>query len=440
MTSIFPLFKVIPSFGLPHGSGYRKHTFLNAIKHDHWLRFESYACRIRRLSGITDTSLDNVHDFVYLRIVQYLCGRPLLPRLSLLSVTSCPQILPIFLSPTLLGVEILGNHRIPGTALLQSIFDGCPAIQNFTYCGSLSEQSCQALKYASSLRRLSIRQPEQSLKLPERFCIIQLKPIASLNSLQELSLSFWKTSALSLPADMQTFRDLQSLSLEIPSTLILSFFKACCFDSLRILVLSLQITESHGGSLEVWQEIVSSVGRWGNKLCEISFSHLVRREPSTLVTGTSYLRPLLDNCRLRKLIVDNDLVSLWSDSDILHMMSVWPDLQILRLVGYVHTSPHRRLATVEALKYVAKGLPQLQRLEMPIDLSHLSLDSLCTRASHNLKYLHVGGIITGRDLIPIAHHLHALFPTLSLSFPKHFGGNDYRRNLERLLYLCQNAC
>ena len=156
--------------------------------------------------------------------------------------------------------------------------------------------------------------------------------------------------------------------------------------------------------------------------------------------GISYLRPLLDNCRLRKLIVDNDLISLWSDNDILHMISVWPDLQILRLVGYVQTaSYHGRLATVEALKYVAKGLPQLQRLEMPIDLSHLSLDVPCTRASHNLNYLHVGGIITGRDLIPIAHHLHALFPMVSISFPKRFSANDYRRNLERLLYLCQNA-
>lgn len=431
MTSILPLFKVIPSFGLPPGSENRKYTFLNVIKHDHWLRFGSYACRIRRLSGITDKSLDNVHDFVYLRIAQYLCGRPLLHQLSSLSVTSCLQILPIFLSPTLLKVEILGGNSIPEAALLQSIFDGCPAIQNFTYCGSLSEQSYQILKYASSLRRLSIRQHEP--------CIFQLEPIASMDSLQELSLSLWKASAFPLPADMQTFGDLQSLTLEVPSNVVLSFFKACFFDSLRILVLSLQ-TESHRGSLEVWREIVSSVGQWGNKLCEISFSHLVRKEHSTQVTGISYLKPLLDKCRLRKLVVDNDLASLWSDSDILHMISVWPDLQILRLVGYVRTANNNgRFATVEALKHIAKGLPQLQRLEMPIDLSNLSLYTPCIRASHNLNYLHVGGIIAGRDPIPIAHHLHAVFPTLSLSFPQRMAANDCRRSLERLLYLCQNA-
>ncbi|KIK02784.1 hypothetical protein K443DRAFT_677368 [Laccaria amethystina LaAM-08-1] len=73
---------------------------------------------------------------------------------------------------------------------------------------------------------------------------------------------------------------------------------------------------------------------------------------------------------------------------------------------------------------------------MPIDLSHLSLDIPCTRASHNLNYLHANGIITGRDLRPIAHHLYALFPTLSLSFPKRFAANDNRRNLERSLSLC----
>ena len=96
-------------------------------------------------------SLDNVHNFIDLCIVQYLCRCPLLPRLSFLSVTSCLQILPILLSLTLLGVETLGNYNIPEAVLLQSIFDGCPAIQNFTYCASLSEQLCEALTYALSL-------------------------------------------------------------------------------------------------------------------------------------------------------------------------------------------------------------------------------------------------------------------------------------------------
>ena len=241
-------------------------------------------------------------------------------------------------------------------------------------------------------------------------------------------------------ADIQAFRALQSLTLEIPCPSALSFFQACCFDSLRTLILSLQIKKRHQGLLELWQEILSSIGRWGSMLCEISSFHLEQRDlvPSTPVTGISYLKPLLDNCRLQKLIVDNDLVSLWSDNDILHVTSVWPDLQVLRLLRYVknYRGP---VASVEALKYVAQGLPRLQRLEISIDLSHLSLDTPCTRASHNLEYLHVGRIITGSDLIPIAHHLHALFPTLSLSFPDRFAANDYRRNLERLLYLCQNA-
>ena len=185
---------------------------------------------------------------------------------------------------------------------------------------------------------------------------------------------------------------------------------------------------------------MSIVGRWGSKLCEISFFNLGQRDlhPGSPVTGISHLKPLLDNRRLQKLIVDNDLVSLWSDNDVLHVTFVWPDLQVLRLLGY-KPSYGRPVASIETLKCVAQGLPQLQRLEIPINLTHLSVGTPCTRASHNLEHLHVDGIITDRDLIPVAHHLHALFPTLSLIFPKSFAANDYRRNLERLLYLCQNA-
>lgn len=386
------------------------------------------------------TTSRTVHDFVYLQTAQHLCGRPLLPRLSFISTTGSLEFLPILLSPTLLGIEILENHSIPVAPLLHSIFNGCPAIQNFLYRGSLSEHSFHALKCASSLRRLSICQSDLYWRLPKHFWSVQLESIASLDSLEELSLSICETSVLPPIADMQAFRALQSLTLEIPCPLVLPFFQACRFDSLRTLILSLQITRRAKAPLELWQEIVSIVGRWGSKLCEISFFHLGQRDlhPGTPVTGISYLKPLLDNCRLQKLIVDNDLVSLWSDNDILHVTSVWPDLQVLRLLGYM-TSYGRPVASIEALKCVAQRLPQLQRLEIPVNLSHLSLDTPCTRASHNLEYLHVDGIITGKDLIPIAHHLHALFPILSLTFPKSLAANDYRRNLERLLYLCQNA-
>lgn len=193
------------------------------------------------------------------------------------------------------------------------------------------------MKYASSLRRLSICQSAHYWRLPERFWSIQLESIASLDSLEELSLSICETSVLPPLADMHAFRAPQSLTLEIPSPSVLPFFQARRFDSLRTLILSLQITNRHQGLLELWQEIVSIVGRWGSKLREISFFHLGQRDlhPGTPVTGISYLKPLLDNCRLQKLIVDNDLVSLWSDNDVLHVTSVWPDLRVLRLLGYM---------------------------------------------------------------------------------------------------------
>ncbi|EDR06678.1 uncharacterized protein LACBIDRAFT_328577 [Laccaria bicolor S238N-H82] len=402
--------------------------FSGIVQQEDWARFESYASRVRQIDEEGEISIENV---VFIRTAQYLQGRPMFPSLISLSLSDFPIILPLLVSPSLLAINILqDNPSGSQTALIQSICDGAPSLESFGFCGNLEGNSFKLLSQLPYLHHLFIIGD-----------VIPVDSIASFKSLTELYLQT-KISEPFHHGHRKPFglQDLRNLTIVAPPKFVIFMLKAFSESPLQNLNCTVTQTQNGAVTLAEWTDAISIISSWASTLCRVRLGCI--RSTTTIIEGFSYLQDLLSCHQLERLVVRNNFTTLLSDDDFTRLSAAWPNLEELVLEGDLPTVLDP-LATKASLNVIAKCLPKLRVLDVPLNLGGISLREPRLLASHQLKSINFERVFYDHDLIPLAHLLDGLFPSLEVGDECQTAAStepeESIQMLKNLLFLCQDA-
>lgn len=399
------------------------------------MRFESYASRVHKIEQEDEILIEGL---VFIRTAQYLRGRPMFPSLKSLWLThsSLSIILPFLVSPSLRDIFLReGNPSGSQTTLIQSVCDGSPSLECFVFCGDLERNSYELLSQLPYLHTLLVIGD-----------VIPVDIIASFKSLTTLILTT-KISETFHYVDRKPFglQDLCSLTITAPPNFVIFMLKAFSKSPLQHLDCTVTYTQNGAVTLAEWTEAVHIISSWASTLCRVQLKYNSRIIPSTarIIGGFSYLQGLLSLHQLESLVVRNNFTTLLLGDDFTRLSSAWPNLEELVLQGDVAPQLLDPLASKASLKIIAKCLPKLRVLNVPLNLGGLSLREPRIIASHQLKSINLERVFTDDDLIPLARLLDGLFPSLEVvgkcQTVTDTGTGDQTQMLNNLLFLCQDV-
>ncbi|KIM36384.1 hypothetical protein M413DRAFT_292532 [Hebeloma cylindrosporum] len=417
---LFPLLKILPAFSQSDGT----YVLRGAISAEDWMRFDSYARRIRKFVYTRDPDNLDIAMHVYFRLAQ-LRSTALLPSLRHLH---CPAVsqndflvsgICLFLSPSLQTLEFESissvEDKLCGTVLHTLYSDGA-RMEKVTLRGhGLSwDTLSMAIKF-EHLRELELAGMGKSLDLK------LLQQIGALPWLVDLAVDFTDSTIPPLEEDIG-LRDLKSLMITGPIPFIESFLPRIATPYLETFV----AVAPSNPPVDKKAFLESVVSRWKDTLSRIG---LVRQQTDDAVESltVAVLAPLLPLRRLTYLRVEGYSMDL-TDLHILEFANAWPLMTTLLLPFIAAGRPR---PTIHSLRTVASLLPHLRHLRIPLDTADV-VSFLSTGSPHTpLHELHTLTIASAddpaelRDLLHFARHVDYFFPRLRWLNP--FEGHDAER-------------
>lgn len=357
------------------------------------------------------------------------------PSLKSLSLGVSPIILPLLVSPSLRNIN-LAEYDPSGsqTTLIQSICDGSPSLEQFGFFGDLERSSFELLSQLPYLHHLviighvlpvdiiasfkSLTHLDLTTKLPEKFHLIDRKPFE--------------------------LQDLRNLTINASPNFVIFMLKASSKSPLQKLCCTIAHTQNGAVTLAEWTDAINTISSWASTLCHVQLKYYWEIDPSTttIIEGFSYLQDLLSCHQLESLVVSNYFTTLLSDGDFTRLSAAWPNLEELVLRGDLPRVLDP-LASKASLKVIAKFLPKLRVLDVPLNLGGISLREPRLLASHQLKSINFERVFYDHDLIPLARLLDGLFPSLEVGDKcqtvTSTETGDQIQMLNNLLFLCQDA-
>ena len=385
------------------------------------MRFESYASRVHQIDEKGKISIESL---VFIRTAQYLQGRPMFPSLKSLSLRDPSIILPLLVSPSLRDINLVQNNPSDSqTTLIQSICDGSPSLEYFGFRGDLKRSSYELLSQLPYLHHLDIDGN-----------VIPVDIIASFKSLTDLDLTTEISDTFHY-VDRKPFglQDLSNLTITAQPKFVIFMLKALSKSPLQNLDWTITHTQNGAVTLAEWTDAINIISSWPSTLChvmvELEYNSETIPFTTTIIEGLSYLQGLFSCHRLEELVVSNNFTTLLSNDDFTRLSAAWPNLEVLVLQRNL-PEVLEPLSQQASLKVVAKCLPKLRFLSVPLNLHGVSLREPCILTSHQLKPINFECVFTDDDLIPLTGLL-GLFPSLELVGECQTGTED--TNVEQLI-------
>ena len=357
------------------------------------------------------------------------------PSLKSLSLRDSPIILPLLVSPSLRNINLAEYDPSDSqTTLIQSICDGSPSLEQFGFFGDLERSSYELLSQLPYLHHLVIMGD-----------VIPVDIIASFKSLTHLDLTMNMSENFQC-VDRKPFglQDLRNLIIDASAKFVIFMLKACSNSPLQYLDCTVTHDRDGTATLADWADAINIISSWASTLCHIQlkYSWEVIPPTTTIIEGFSYLQDLLSCHHLESLVVSNNFTTLLSDGDFTRLSAAWPNLEELVLQGDLPRVLDP-LASKASLKVIAKCLPKLRILDVPLNLGGISLREPRLLASHQLKSINFERVFYDHDLIPLARLLDGLFPSLEVGDKcqtvTSTETGDQIQMLNNLLFLCQDA-
>ncbi|OJT06280.1 hypothetical protein TRAPUB_2860 [Trametes pubescens] len=406
-------------------------NFLDEITPSQWLRFQSYAKRVRALEkNALRSSVESVDKMVWATLGSRLNGQPLLPNLrTYVSDFAEDYLAPlVLLSPSLLDLELwfpfadmvdddpvfAQSLPLARGMLLQSLTPHLRKLFRFYIHGGLEGTPARFLSsFLTPLDRL------QSLDLLHSKAIADfatLQAISKLTGLRDLGirLSLAGTNPTRLPQLGGAYSELRRLHVRGDIHDLRRVFQACDCARLDDLILTVHRLE---GLQEGLASICDRLPRSLRKAGVTVLGHDHAPEPS--IPAIHMLQPFLVFHDLCTVIMAIDYHDPGMDDCVARAFaSAWPQLTHFELVyldGY-NLDPAPGQLTVTGLIEFVQRCPELCVFRVPFLDIRGPLPSLHSLPSEGLKSLHSLNfvkLIGGREanLLELAVVLDILFPS-----------------------------
>ncbi|EIW54008.1 uncharacterized protein TRAVEDRAFT_39705 [Trametes versicolor FP-101664 SS1] len=423
------LLRVLPSF-----QPYTSHSFnfLDEITPSQWLRFQSYARRVRALQkGALGSSVETVDKMVWATLGSRLNGQPLLPNLrTFVSDFAEDYLAPlVLLSPSLLDLELwfpcadavdddpvfASSLPLARGVLVQSLTPHLRKLSRFLIYDGLEGTPARFLSaFLTPLDRLQALDLVASKAIAD---LATLQAISEMTALRELGirLSLAGTNPTMLPQLGGAYSALHRLHLRGKIHDMCTLFQACDCAQLDDLALTVH-------TLEGLQEGLASIcDRLPKSLRHARVTILGRDPPPEPSTPAIHvLRPFFVFRDLRTVSMSTNHYDPGMDDGFAReSASAWPQLTHFEL-GYLDScstlDPAMDQLSVAGLVEFVQRCPKLAIFQVPfLDVRGplLSLHSLPPEGLKNLHSLSFFKLIGGREanLLALAVVLDILFPS-----------------------------
>jgi hypothetical protein len=367
-----------------------------------WIRFESYAHRLRILK-INGNSADVISSSTLHRLGRSL--RPLFPQLRRVSFPSSSVLsTAIFLlsSASLQHLEVRGISEESDilVTLLYILSSDAPNLQSLSLDGqAVTQLSLQPVKQFVNL---------QSLSLTHMGRLIDdtgLAWISSLTQLTHLTVDLQSSPLTSIPSGFST---LLSLDMAGSLSLILLFLTAVQSAALEDLSLHVLTGGSSNATPAEWKFLADATkSKWLTSLR--GFALKDNRALESVLSLTEVFGALWQLKGLERFEVkQHQSRSTLTDADCRHMAESWRMMRVLHIEVPLQTEG----PSIEALIDFSKYCPHLKSLSLYVNFDRAqSHASQHPTSSHGLKLLSFGTSAAG-DQLAIAKCLDNLFPRL----------------------------
>ena len=384
-----------------------------------WKVFDRYA---RRVYGLYDVYREAIDASVFIQISQARKDTPFLPSLRYLSTSRAESELLTFLVPSLRWFHCQPPLRDHGFypsnwAFIGQLAQVAPGLQSLTLQLPLSKYCLASLTNFKSLKHLSFCRVGGLVSHVDAEFFAKISGLENLTSLRLMGLT---SSTLSRYSSVSAyFPNLETMTISSKITQIIPLLRVATFQQLKSFSYIEEI--DHPGTIAAVPPYTADIQNWQTffqLLCQntnevlesLTIGRTVTIAPGPHnshalgVHGVSAFPDLLQ-LQLKRFIISSQLFVSLSNLDVQYVADAWPTLQVLHLTTcYIVTDFH-------ALIEIAKRLPLLDELHVPINAQNLpSFDSI-PLLSHPLRSLNVMTSIV-RDSATFARCVDRLFPNL----------------------------
>lgn len=389
------------------------------IVDDDWKVFDRYA---RRVYGLHDICGEAIDASVFVQVSQGRKDTPFLPSLRYLFTTRADSELLTFLVPSLRWFQCQPPLRDHGFypsnwAFISGLAQVVPGLQSLILQLPLSKYCLDFLTTFKSLRHLSLSRTGGLVTPVDAEFFSKISSLENLNSLRLVGLA---NSTLSRYSSVSAyFPVLETMTISSKIAQIIPLLRIAKFQQLKSFSYTEEIDFStavaavppYTADMQNWRIFFQLVCQNTNELLEnLSISRAVAIAPgphhvhTVGVHGVSTF-PDLFQLKLRNFKISSHLFVSLSNIDVQYFADAWPTLRVLHLTTcYIGTDFY-------ALIEVAKRLPLLNELYIPINAQALpSFDSI-PLLSHPLRSLNVMTSLV-KDAATFARCVDKLFPHL----------------------------
>ncbi|KAF8806744.1 hypothetical protein BYT27DRAFT_7166905 [Phlegmacium glaucopus] len=415
LDNIVFLFKLLPSL---QQFIQRQYYLDGPIADADWKVFDRYA---RRVYVLHDNPGEVIDASVFIQISQGRKDRPFLPSLRYLYTTRADSNILAFLLPSLRWFYChpppMDHGFYPSNwALISGLAQVAPGLQSLILHLPLSKSCLDSLIDFKSLRHLSLCHGRTGSLVDADF----FAKISSLENLASLRLAGLANFTLSRYSSVSPyFPTLEALTVSSKLGQMIPLLRIAKFQQLKSLSYTEEVDYTtaiapvppYPADMQNWQIFFQLLCQNANEFLEsLTIGRAVAIGPGPQhvhtvgVHGVSAF-PDLFQLKLRKFIISSHLFVSLSNLDVQYFADAWPTLQVLHLTTcYIGTDFH-------ALIEVAKHLPLLDELHLPINAQSLPSFDTIPLLSHPLRSLNVMSSLV-KDASTFARCVDRLFPNL----------------------------